>query len=65
MPWQTGQVIVALSSLDGAVAFTGFSLSSQPLRLTGVIDTLTGDTAALPHTDRRRAIVAQRRAGGV
>ena len=35
MAWQTGHVIVALASLDGAVAFTGLSLSSQPLRLTG------------------------------
>ena len=50
MPWQTGQIIVALSSLDGTVAFTGFSLSSQPLGLAVVIDALIGDTAGLPYT---------------
>jgi hypothetical protein len=50
MPRQTGQVVVAVSSLDGTVAFTGFSLSSQPLGLAVVFDALIGDTAGLPHT---------------
>jgi hypothetical protein len=48
--WQTGQVIVALSSLDGTVAFTGFSLSSLPLGLAVVIEPLIGDTAGVPRT---------------